>query len=77
MEKMDYYGSIFKRKSVKRYDPTPLDNNKLKGISNHLSNLEPIYDDIKTEIKILPLAEVQVKKKKEGSSSLSGNVFRN
>ena len=65
MEKIDYYGPIFKRKSVKRYDPTPLDDDILEEISNQLSNLKPLYDDIKTEVKILPLEDVQVKKKKK------------
>lgn len=62
---INYYDSIFKRKSVKRYDPTPLSEDTLKDISNHLNNLKPLYDDIKTEVKILPLADVQVKKKKK------------
>ncbi|WP_414469696.1 nitroreductase family protein [Methanobacterium sp. ACI-7] len=65
MEKVDYYDMIFKRKSVKRYDLTPLDDNILKDISNHLNNLKPLYDDIKTEVKILLLDEVEAKKKKK------------
>ena len=63
MEITDYYDIIFKRKSVKKYDLTPLDENTLKEISNHLNNLKPMYDDIKTEVKIIPLDEVETKKK--------------
>ncbi len=65
MEIVDHYFSIFKRKSIKRYDLTPLDDYTLKEISNHLSNLEPLYDHIELEIKILSLSEVKVKKKKK------------
>lgn len=65
MKKVDYYGSIFKRKSVKRYDLTPLDDNALAEISNELNNLKPMYNDIKTEVKILSLDEVEAKKKKK------------
>jgi len=65
MKKVDYYSMIFKRKSVKRYDLTPLDDNTLAQISNELNNLKPLYDDIKTEVKILSLDEVEVKKKKK------------
>lgn len=71
MEKIDYYGSIFKRKSVKRYDLTPLDDNTLAQISNELNNLKPMYDDIKTEVKILSLDEVEVKKKKQAPHYLA------
>ena len=62
---IDYYSSIFKRKSTKRYDPTPLSEDTLKEILNHLNDLKPLYDDINTEVKILPLEDVQVKKKKK------------
>lgn len=65
MEITDYYNLIFKRKSVKRYDLTPLDENTLAEISKQLNNLKPLYDDIKTEVKILPLDEVEAKKKKK------------
>ncbi|MGF7117705.1 nitroreductase family protein [Methanobacterium oryzae] len=65
MEKIDYYDSIFKRKSIKRYDLTPLDDNTLAQISNELNNLKPLYDDIKTEVKVLSLDEIEAKKKKK------------
>ncbi|MGB9937764.1 MAG: nitroreductase family protein [Methanobacterium sp.] len=62
---VDYYDMIFKRRSVKRYDLTPLDNDMLKDISAHLNNLEPLYNDIKTEVNILSLDDVEAKKKKK------------
>lgn len=63
MEMPDYYDTIFKRKSVKKYDLTPLDENTLSEISKHLNNLKPMYDDIKTEVKIIPLEQVETRKK--------------
>ena len=44
----DPYHSIFKRKSVKRYDLTPLDEITLKMIRNRLNDLEQLQDDVKT-----------------------------
>lgn len=63
MEITDYYPMIFKRKSVKKYDPAPLDENTLDEISKQLNDLKPMYDDIKTEVKIISLDEVETKKK--------------
>ncbi|MGB9979267.1 nitroreductase family protein [Methanobacterium sp.] len=65
MEITDYYDIIFKRKSIKKYDLTPLDERALEEISNQLKNLKQMYDDIKTEVKILPLEQVEAKKKKK------------
>ena len=63
MEIPDYYDVIFKRKSVKKYDQTPLEERALEEISNQLKNLKPMYNDIKTEVKIIPLDKVDTKKK--------------
>ena len=63
MEITDYYGTIFKRRSVKKYDQTPLDEKTLKEISNQIKSLKPMYDNIKTEVKIIPLEQVETKKK--------------
>jgi nitroreductase len=63
MKIADYYNVIFKRKSVKKYDQTPLDEIALEEISNQLKNLKPMYNDIKTEVKIVPLEQVETKKK--------------
>ena len=63
MEIADYYDVIFKRKSVKKYDQTPLDERALEEISNQLKNLKPMYNNIKTEVKIIPLEQVETKKK--------------
>lgn len=65
MEKTDYYHIIFKRKSVRNYDLTPLDEDTLAEISKHLDNLKPMYDNIKTEIKIISSSEVESRKMKK------------
>ncbi len=65
MEKTDYYPIIFKRKSVRNYDLTPLDEDTLAEISKHLDNLKPMYDNIKTEIKIISSSEVESRKMKK------------
>ena len=53
MKETELYETIFKRKSIRNYDLTPLDQNTLEEISNHLNGLEPLYDDIKVEFKII------------------------
>jgi len=59
MEKTDFYPTIFQRKSVRRYDLTPLDDNTLAEISDYMDNLEPMYPDIKIELKISGPDEVK------------------
>jgi nitroreductase len=53
MEKTDLYPTIFKRKSIRKFDLTSLDENTLDEISNHLKTLIPLYKEIKIEFKIL------------------------
>jgi nitroreductase len=59
MEKETLYETIFKRKSIRNYDLTPLDQNMLDNISTQLNNLEPLYEDIKTEFKIIGTDDVK------------------
>jgi nitroreductase len=47
------YKAIFKRKSIRDYDPTPLDTNRIEEISKNLQSLKPLFADIKTEFKII------------------------
>ncbi len=58
MEKNNFYETIFKRKSIRNYDLTPLDENTLSEISEFLDNLEPLYDDIKLDLKIVSENEI-------------------
>ncbi len=54
METIDLYASIFKRKSVRRYESTPLDEDTITKITDHMATVKPLYDNIKTELKIIP-----------------------
>jgi nitroreductase len=58
MKKDDIYKAIFKRKSIRRYDLTPLDDDILKQISLHIDDLQPLYKDINIEIQIISTDDV-------------------
>jgi nitroreductase len=49
----DLYTAIFKRKSIRDYDLTSLDQDILDEISENLRNLKPMTTGIKTEFKII------------------------
>lgn len=53
MEEKDLYSTIFQRKSIRKYDLDPLDEDTLKEIRDHLQTLKPLRKDIKIEFKIL------------------------
>jgi nitroreductase len=57
------YEAIFKRKSIRDYDPTPLDPERLEEISRQLQSLKPILPEIKTEFKIITPDQVSRKLK--------------
>ena len=53
------YETIFKRKSIREYDLTPLDGHTLAEIMAHTSALKPLYDGIKIEMKLLSQKDVK------------------
>lgn len=53
MEEGDLYSTIFQRKSIRKYDLDPLDEDTLKGIRQHLQTLKPLHQDINIEFAIL------------------------
>jgi nitroreductase len=59
MEEKDLYSIIFQRKSIRKYDLDPLDEDALKEITDHLQTLKPLHKDIKIEFKILSPDVVQ------------------
>ncbi len=59
MKRDKLYSTIFQRKSIRNFDATPLDDDTLKEISEYLQALKPMYDDIKTEFKIVGSDEVK------------------
>jgi nitroreductase len=58
---VDLYSSMFKRKSIRKYNQTPLDDSLLSKISEHIHDLTPLYDDIKTEVKIISSDDVNLR----------------
>jgi len=51
VENTNLYEAIFKRKSIREYDLTPLDEHTLAEIMKYMSTLRPMYDDIKIEMR--------------------------
>lgn len=58
MEGSDFYPIIFKRKSIRNYDLTPLNQDTLKDIKNRIHSLKPLYPEIKTDFKIISQSDV-------------------
>ncbi len=65
MEKTEFYSTIFKRKSIRNFNLTPLDENTLAEISDYIHNLKPMYSNIKTELKIVSSDNVKRRMMKE------------
>jgi nitroreductase len=59
LENTNLYETIFKRKSIREYDLTPLDGHTLAEIMAHTSTLKPLYDDIKIEMKLVSQKDVK------------------
>lgn len=59
MKKTDFYQTIFKRKSIRNYDLTPLYEDLLAEISKYMNTLKPLYENIKTEMKIVSPNDVK------------------
>ncbi|MGC9517416.1 MAG: nitroreductase family protein [Methanomicrobiales archaeon] len=53
METTEFYSTIFKRKSVRNYDPNPLEQEVIEKVNNFIESLIPLFHDIKTEVKII------------------------
>jgi nitroreductase len=59
MNKKDFYNTIFKRKSVRKYAKKSLEESKLKMIEDFIREIDPLYKDIKTEFVLLSDNEVK------------------
>jgi hypothetical protein len=55
----DLYPAIFKRKSIRKYDLTPLSDEALARISRFLQGLDRMDEGIKTELKIVSTGQVK------------------
>lgn len=58
MNGTDFYPIIFKRKSIRNYDLTPLNEDILGNIKDHINSLKPLYSDIEVDFKILSQKDV-------------------
>jgi nitroreductase len=70
-EEVDIYDVIFKRKSIRKYDNSPLDEELLNRISEELNNLTPLHDDIKIDIKIISCDDVKLRGMKQAPHYLA------
>lgn len=55
---VDLYPQIFKRKSIRDYHLEPLEEVVLQNVLEQVNNLEPLYDDIKVDLKIVSSDDV-------------------
>ncbi|NYB51160.1 MAG: nitroreductase family protein [Methanobacteriaceae archaeon] len=58
MGSSDYYPIIFKRKSIRNYELTPLDEGTLKNIKKEINSLKSLFKDVKTDFKIISHEDV-------------------
>jgi len=59
MDESMIYQAIFKRKSVRKFAPSPLDQNTLDRIISQIPSLVPMVKGIRTEIKLMTSEEVR------------------
>ena len=67
---MNLYEAIYARRSVRNYRMEPLDDTILKGIPDFLNEVEPLFPDIRTEIRIVDRRLLQCE-----SALLCGTLF--
>ncbi len=58
MNKTNLFETIFKRKSIRKYDLTPLQDNILDRINLQINSLKAMNDEIKTDIKIVSQKDI-------------------
>ena len=68
---VDIYDIIFKRKSIRKYNNSPLDESVLTQISEEINNLTPLYDDIKIDVKIISGDDVKLRGMKQAPHYLA------
>jgi nitroreductase len=51
--------TIFKRKSTRKYDPSPLGAEVLKDIQNLITSTKPLFDDVKVKFEIMPAEKMK------------------
>jgi nitroreductase len=71
MDKNDIYETIFRRKSIRKYDQDPLDKQILKDIEEEVSDLKPLITGIKTEVLLISSEDVKTRMMKKAPHYLA------
>jgi len=71
MDKNDIYETIFKRKSIRRYDLNSLDDDVLRDIEGEVARLEPLIPDINTDVLIISSEDVKTRMMKKAPHYLA------
>ncbi|UTB31894.1 MAG: nitroreductase [Methanobacterium sp. ERen5] len=71
MDKNDIYETIFRRKSIRKYDQDPLDGEILKDIEREVGNLKPLIPGIKTEVLLISSEDVKTRMMKKAPHYLA------
>lgn len=58
MTQLNFYESIFTRKSIRKYDTTPIEDKTLLEIEAFIKTVKTLNDNIKTEIRIVSKNEI-------------------
>lgn len=59
MTNLELYNTIFKRKSIRKYDMTPLNDEVLAGIKDYTDKLKPLDDSIKYSFEFIGSKDVK------------------
>ncbi len=59
MTEEELYQSIFKRKSVRKFEAAPLDEATMSSIRSFISTVRPMFPEIRTELKFMTSDEVR------------------
>jgi nitroreductase len=59
MDNAKFYDTMFKRKSVRKYDMSPLDDKTLNDIKSFISNINPLISGIKTDLQVISQNDVK------------------
>ena len=59
MDEEKLYEMIFMRKSIRKYESTPLDQGTMEMVHSQIASLKPLVAGIKTEIRMLRNEEVK------------------
>jgi len=71
MDKNNIYDTIFKRKSIRKYDLNSLDDEILMDIKGEIANLKPLIPSIKTDVLIISSEDVKTRMMKKAPHYLA------